>query len=404
MAEELGLVEVTARYEERRGEAVEALTEVRLALGEHAQLPAALASEIARQPYRERLRAQLAVALYRAGRPVEALRSINDARRLLPDDVGVDPGPELRRLEAAILAHDEATLAWVPPPSPPRRPTRPDRRRRSSRTSERFGRGRRGGPGSGAARPTGEPRRGPRRERRGRHRQVHVAARPAGRGAAPRVRRRLGPMPRVGGRRAVPVVAHRGGGVVARRVVHVDAAGPRAGAGRRTAGDAPRRARPAPRSDRAGGGRDRRPAVGRRRHAVAARVPRSRARAPADPRRRRGAARRIRRAGPRRARLPGRAGAHERSGAPDVDGPRARRRRRVDRGPEPATAPIRRSSPTSPTSAAATRSTSGSCSRCSSPRDASRSSSTVAPRRSPTPCRTWSAGAPPGCRPRRRPC
>jgi len=115
LAEELGLVDVTARYEERRGEAVEALTEVRLALGEHAQLPAALASEIARQPYRERLRAQLAVALYRTGRPVEALRSINDARRLLREDVGVDPGPQLRRLEAAILAHDEATLAWVPP-------------------------------------------------------------------------------------------------------------------------------------------------------------------------------------------------------------------------------------------------------------------------------------------------
>ncbi len=88
---------------------------MRLALGEHAQLPAALASEIARQPYRERLRAQLATALYRAGRPVEALRSVNDTRRLLREDVGVDPGPELRRLEAAILAHDEALLAWVPP-------------------------------------------------------------------------------------------------------------------------------------------------------------------------------------------------------------------------------------------------------------------------------------------------
>ena len=96
-------------------QAVEALTDIRLALGEHVQLPAALASEIARQPYRERLRAQLALALYRSGRPVEALRSINDARRLLREDIGVEPGPELRRLEAAILAHDEATLAWVPP-------------------------------------------------------------------------------------------------------------------------------------------------------------------------------------------------------------------------------------------------------------------------------------------------
>jgi DNA-binding SARP family transcriptional activator len=115
IAEELGLVGESARFEESRGAAVEVLTDVRLALGEHAQLPAALASEIARQPYRERLRAQLAIALYRAGRPVEALRSINDARRLLREDVGVDPGPELRQLEAAILAHDEAVLARTPP-------------------------------------------------------------------------------------------------------------------------------------------------------------------------------------------------------------------------------------------------------------------------------------------------
>jgi len=95
------------------------LIDVRLGLGEHAQLPAALASEIARQPYRERLRAQLALALYRAGQPVDALRSISEARRLLLDDVGVDPGPELAALEAAILVHDEAILAWVPPAALP---------------------------------------------------------------------------------------------------------------------------------------------------------------------------------------------------------------------------------------------------------------------------------------------
>jgi DNA-binding SARP family transcriptional activator len=119
VAEDLGLAGVTARYLERRGEAVEALTDLRLALGEHRQLPAALASEIARQPYRERLRAQLAIALYRADRPVEALRSLDETRRLLRDEVGVDPGPELRELEAAILAHDEAVLAWSPPEPAP---------------------------------------------------------------------------------------------------------------------------------------------------------------------------------------------------------------------------------------------------------------------------------------------
>jgi DNA-binding SARP family transcriptional activator len=128
--EELGLDDVRAHYEERRGAAVEALVDVRLDLGEHAQLPAVLASEIARQPYRERLRAQLALALYRAGRSVEALRAIADARRLLRDDIGVQPGPELRRLEAAILAHDSDALAWNQPlddgPSPPHRAAPPD--------------------------------------------------------------------------------------------------------------------------------------------------------------------------------------------------------------------------------------------------------------------------------------
>lgn len=117
-ADDLRLEEVTTRYEERRADAVEALADVRLALGEHDQLPAALASEIARQPFRERLRAQLALALYRAGRPVEALRSIDDARRLLGEEVGVEPMPELRDLEAAILAHDEARLGWVRPAAP----------------------------------------------------------------------------------------------------------------------------------------------------------------------------------------------------------------------------------------------------------------------------------------------
>jgi DNA-binding SARP family transcriptional activator len=114
-ADELGLGDVVAYYEERRGQAVETFTDVRLALGEHSQLPAALASEIARQPYREKFRAQLALALYRSGRSVEALRALDEARRALRNDIGVESGPELRRLEAAILAHDEATLAWVPP-------------------------------------------------------------------------------------------------------------------------------------------------------------------------------------------------------------------------------------------------------------------------------------------------
>ena len=143
-ADQLGLDELTAYYEERRGQAVDALVDVRLALGEHAQLPAALASEIARQPYRERLRAQLALALYRAGRPVEALRSLDEARRLLAEGVGVDPGSDLRDLEAAILAQDDATLAWAPPAATEPRPDPGETEAAPTPVvddEERFGRG-----------------------------------------------------------------------------------------------------------------------------------------------------------------------------------------------------------------------------------------------------------------------
>jgi DNA-binding SARP family transcriptional activator len=118
LADELHLDETVARIDQRRAEAAEALVQVRLDLGEHDALVADLLGLVGRYPYREGLRVQLATALYRAGDQVQALRSIDDARRLLSDDIGIDPGPELRTLEAAILAHDPA-LAWTPPsPSP----------------------------------------------------------------------------------------------------------------------------------------------------------------------------------------------------------------------------------------------------------------------------------------------
>ncbi|WP_421118311.1 BTAD domain-containing putative transcriptional regulator [Aquihabitans daechungensis] len=116
LADELHLDQVIARIDQRRGEAAELLTQVRLDLGEHDTLGPDLLGLVARYPYREGLRVQLATALYRSGDQVRALRSIEDARRMLIDDVGVDPGPELRAVEAAILAHDPA-LAWTAPPA-----------------------------------------------------------------------------------------------------------------------------------------------------------------------------------------------------------------------------------------------------------------------------------------------
>lgn len=109
------------RWEEQRLAAVEAYAEARLQLGEHRELVGELGEHVARQPYRERLRAAHMRALYRAGRAGEALDSFQDLRRHLADELGLDPGPELAALHQAILAGDPAEDA----PAPAQRPMRP---------------------------------------------------------------------------------------------------------------------------------------------------------------------------------------------------------------------------------------------------------------------------------------
>jgi predicted ATPase/DNA-binding SARP family transcriptional activator len=69
---------------------------------------------IAAHPLREQLHASLMTALYRTGRQGEALQAYATARRLLADELGLDPGTALQQLERQILTHDEA-LRWVPP-------------------------------------------------------------------------------------------------------------------------------------------------------------------------------------------------------------------------------------------------------------------------------------------------
>lgn len=107
-AEELPVEDLVARLTARRGEALAGWFDARLTLGEHEAVIADVAGAIAEDPLREGLRARHALALYRSGRQVEALRAIDDARRTLVEEVGVEPGPELRELEAAILAHDDS--------------------------------------------------------------------------------------------------------------------------------------------------------------------------------------------------------------------------------------------------------------------------------------------------------
>jgi predicted ATPase/DNA-binding SARP family transcriptional activator len=99
------------RLEEERLVALEEQAEARLELGDHARLAGELGDLVARHPLRERLRAAQLTALYRAGRPSEALESYRGLRQRLADELGLDPGPELTALQQAILVQDPALRA-----------------------------------------------------------------------------------------------------------------------------------------------------------------------------------------------------------------------------------------------------------------------------------------------------
>ncbi|MBW4716816.1 BTAD domain-containing putative transcriptional regulator [Saccharothrix obliqua] len=94
-----------ARLDELRLLAVERRVAAVLALGRPAEAVADLEAHLAGSPWREGAWRLLALALYRSGRQADALAALRRARRSLAEELGVDPGPELRRLEADILDH-----------------------------------------------------------------------------------------------------------------------------------------------------------------------------------------------------------------------------------------------------------------------------------------------------------
>ncbi|HEV2060611.1 MAG TPA: AfsR/SARP family transcriptional regulator, partial [Solirubrobacteraceae bacterium] len=106
-----------ARLDELWLDAVESRVEADLALGRHGELVAELGTLVRRHPLRERLRAQLMLALYRSGRQADALEVYAEGRRLLVDELGLEPGPELKRLQRAILDHDPALEHERPRPA-----------------------------------------------------------------------------------------------------------------------------------------------------------------------------------------------------------------------------------------------------------------------------------------------
>jgi predicted ATPase/DNA-binding SARP family transcriptional activator len=101
------------RLDSLRLDALEERFEAALALGEHAHLVPAIRAALEESPFRERLWGQLMLALYRSGRQADALDVFQEARQMLLEELALEPGPELRRLQEAILAHDPA-IAPVP--------------------------------------------------------------------------------------------------------------------------------------------------------------------------------------------------------------------------------------------------------------------------------------------------
>jgi len=126
---EVGLQREIARLDELRVETIERRIDADLEAGRNSDLVGELEMLIAEHRVREHLRWQLILSLYRAGRQAEALEVYRETRRVLTEELGLDPSPELRELEKAILRQDP-TLAVAPQPA---RPTMPSEQPRRSR-------------------------------------------------------------------------------------------------------------------------------------------------------------------------------------------------------------------------------------------------------------------------------
>jgi DNA-binding SARP family transcriptional activator len=95
-----------ARLRELGPAALEERIDADLALGRHADVVGEIEALVAEHPLRERLRYQLMIALYRSGRQAEALEAYRATRRVLVEELGIEPGRELQELERAILVQD----------------------------------------------------------------------------------------------------------------------------------------------------------------------------------------------------------------------------------------------------------------------------------------------------------
>lgn len=107
-----------AELEELRLGVVEERIDAELELGRNAELLGELERLVAEHPLRERPRAQLMLALYRAGRQADALHAYQETRRSLLEQLGIEPGPALQRIHGAILRQDRSLEGATPRAGP----------------------------------------------------------------------------------------------------------------------------------------------------------------------------------------------------------------------------------------------------------------------------------------------
>lgn len=127
VTEEPSLRGEAARLEELRLSATEHRVSAEIAMGGHSTVVPELESLTARYPLRERMWANLMLALYRSGRQAEALSTFERARQVLADELGADPSPELQRLHEQILQGARSLGAPAPGAAPERPRVRPSR-------------------------------------------------------------------------------------------------------------------------------------------------------------------------------------------------------------------------------------------------------------------------------------
>ena len=123
-----------AALEELRVVAIEERIDTDLALGLHGQVVPELERLLTAHPFRERIRGQLMLALYRSGRQRDALAAYRGARDLLVEELGIEPNPALRRLERAILKQDPSLAPRAPVVPRPAQPVRSEWLPRERRT------------------------------------------------------------------------------------------------------------------------------------------------------------------------------------------------------------------------------------------------------------------------------